>query len=228
LRFIFVVYRSPDLRNLPNDFDNNRRIKMGGRGSGRRSSYGGKPQTSDCMPLDIRKIGRQERLAPGHCFDWRWLVNRREVSRISIRCEVDALVVSYQKKNTDTVVEQWLYMQATACHLGGQRQWFICPDCGKRVAVLYAPGPHFACRQCGQLAYPAQKECAGDRAASKANKLRRRLGWTIGIFNPVGGKPKGMHWSTYYRLKSEHDALVQISLHDVASKLGFLHKLQGR
>jgi hypothetical protein len=29
---------------------------MGGRGSGRRSSYSGKAETSDSMPLDIRKI----------------------------------------------------------------------------------------------------------------------------------------------------------------------------
>jgi hypothetical protein len=40
-----------------------------------------------------------------------------------------------------------------------------------------------------------------------------------------GGKPKGMHWKTYQRLKSRHDALVQVSLHDIGRKLGFLHKL---
>ena len=43
--------------------------------------------------------------------------------------------------------------------------------------------------------------------------------------NGDGAKPKGMHWKTYRRLKSHDDALVQISLHDIARKLGFLHKL---
>ena len=38
---------------------------MGGRGSGRRSSYSGKPETNDSMPLDIRKITRKGLLAPG-------------------------------------------------------------------------------------------------------------------------------------------------------------------
>ena len=32
-------------------------------------------------------------------------------------------------------------------------------------------------------------------------------------------------WETYQRLKSRHDVLVQVSLHDIARKLGFLHKL---
>jgi hypothetical protein len=59
------VFRSQHLFNLPNDFGKNRRIKMGGRGSGRRSSYGGKAETSDSMPLDIRKITRKGLLVPG-------------------------------------------------------------------------------------------------------------------------------------------------------------------
>ena len=43
--------------------------------------------------------------------------------------------------------------------------------------------------------------------------------------NGGGGKPKGMHWKTYQRLKSQHDALVKVSLYDIGRKLGFLHKL---
>ena len=37
-------------------------------------------------------------------------------------------------------------------------------------------------------------------------------------------KPKGMHWDTYDRLKRDHEELKQVSLHDIARKLGFLHK----
>jgi hypothetical protein len=51
------------------------------------------------------------------------------------------------------------------------------------------------------------------------------MGWEAGILNGDGGKPKGMHWKTYQRLKNHHDALVQVSLHDIGRKLGFLHKL---
>jgi hypothetical protein len=55
--------------------------------------------------------------------------------------------------------------------------------------------------------------------------LRDRLRFEAGILNCDGGKPKGMHLKTFQRLTCHHDALVQISFHDIERKLGFLHKL---
>ena len=198
---------------------------MGGRGSGRRSSYGGKPETNDSMPLDIRKIARTGLLIPGSSFGWQWTVNDRPVASIRIWVDRESLVLSYRMKSTGEVVEQRVQMHTTPCHLGGQRHWFTCPRCRKRVAVLYAPGRYFACRQCGGLGYATQKEGAGDRAATRADKLRKRLGWEAGILNGPGGKPKGMHRETFLRLKSQHDALVQISLQDMARQLGCVQRL---
>jgi hypothetical protein len=202
---------------------------MGGRGSGRRSSYGGKTETNDAMPLDIRKIARKGLLAPGNSFSWEWTVNDRKVAGISILVDFhQGMVLSYRMKSTGELVEQRVQTQTSPCHLGGQRHWFTCPRCGKRAAVLYAPGRYFACRQCGGLGYATQKEGAGDRASTKADKIRKRLGWEAGILNGCGGKPKGMHWKTYWRIKSRHDALVQVSFYDIGRKLGFLHKLLER
>ena len=198
---------------------------MGGLGSGRRSDYSGKAEINDSMLLDIRKITRKGLLVPGNGFSWQWLVNDRQVAGISIRVAFQGMVLSYRMKSSDEVVEQRVQTQTSPCHLGGQRHWFTCPRCSKRVAVLYAPGRYFACRQCGGLSYATQKEGAGDRASTKADKLRKRLGWQAGILNGNGGKPKGMHWKTYQRLKAEHDRLVQISFHDIARKFGLTHKL---
>jgi hypothetical protein len=198
---------------------------MGGRGSGRRSTYSGKTETGNSMPLDIRKIARKGLLVPGNGFSWQWLVNDHQLAGISIRVDLLGMRLSYRMKSTGEVVEQRVQTQTSPCHLGGQRHWFTCPRCGKRVAVLYALGRYFACRTCGGLGYATQKEGSGDRAASRADKLRRRLGWAPGILNGDGGKPKGMHWKTYQRVKSHHDALVQVSLHDIGRKLGLLHKL---
>ena len=61
---------------------------MGGRGSGRCSSYGGKPETRDSMPLDIRKITRKGLLVPGNSFSWQWLVNDHQVAGIGIRVDL--------------------------------------------------------------------------------------------------------------------------------------------
>lgn len=66
---------------------------------------------------------------------------------------------------------------------------------------------------------------AGDRASTKADKLRKRLGWEAGLLNGDGDKLKGMHWTTCQRLNSHHDALVQVSFQDMGRKLGILHKL---
>jgi len=143
---------------------------MGGRGSGRPCSYGGKPETNDSMPLDIRKITRKGLLVPGSSFGWQWTVNDRQVAGISMRVDyLESMVLSYRMKSTGEVVEQRVQTQTSPCHLGGQRHWFTCPRCSKRVAVLYAPGPYFACRQCGGLVYATQKEGAGDRASSRAD-----------------------------------------------------------
>ena len=201
---------------------------MGGRGSGRRSSYSGKLNTCDSMPLDIRKFARKGLLVPGSCFSWEWTVNDRKVAGVNIRVDLQSMVLSYRMKSTDETVEQRVQTQTSPCHLGGQRHWFTCPRCSKRMAVLYAPGRNFACRQCGGLGYATQKEGVGDRAMTKADRLRKRLGWPAGIAHGDGGKPKGMHWKTYWQLKSRHDALVQVCLYDISRKLGFLHKFLKR
>ncbi|XFB08130.1 hypothetical protein AAGT13_09390, partial [Azotobacter salinestris] len=43
----------------------------------------------------------------------------------------------------------------TPCHLGGERPWFLCPYCGRRVAKLYLQSV-FACRHCLRLNYASQ------------------------------------------------------------------------
>lgn len=43
-------------------------------------------------------------------------------------------------------------------HLGGERRWFACPNCGHRVGCLYSPWPTepFWCRRCHGLLYDSQ------------------------------------------------------------------------
>jgi hypothetical protein len=200
---------------------------MGGIGSGRRCSNGGKPETGVSMPLDLRMIVRRGLLVPGNRFNWHWRANGQESAGITIVVEDAALVLSYRRRGIGDVVEQRVYLQSSPCHLGGSREWFTCPRCGKRVAVLYAPNSYFACRQCGGLTYATQNKGAGDRASSKANKIRRRLGWLVGVLNDTGGKPKGMHWSTYLRLTEEHAALSHVSFEDIGRRLGIVRRMLG-
>ena len=93
-------------------------------------------------------------------------------------------------------------LTTTACHFGNARQWFVCPmqGCSRRVAKLYRVGGRFACRHCHRLAYRTQHENAYDRGLLKAQRIRMKLGGSPNMTLPFPPKPKGMRWSTYYRL----------------------------
>ena len=74
-----------------------------------------------------------------------------------------------------------------------------------------------------KLAYACQRESDDDRAARRAETIRRRLEWEPGILNGDGRKPKGMHWRTYERLKATHDAYVNVSLGGMAQRFGLVN-----
>jgi hypothetical protein len=44
------------------------------------------------------------------------------------------------------------------------------------------------------------------RALAMAQKVRKKLGGSTDIFEMLLDKPKGMHWRTYDRLRSVHEA----------------------
>jgi len=116
-------------------------------------------------------------------------------------------------------------LEWTPCNLGGRRAWLLCParGCGRRVAVLFG-GSIFACRHCHKLAYQCQRETDDDRAMRRADTIRRRLGWKVGIANPIGAKPKGMHWRTFHRLLTEYHAFALASWEGTAQRLGLLNR----
>lgn len=69
----------------------------------------------------------------------------------------------------------------TKCNLGGHRCWFVCPDCGERVGVLYTTSfRSFACRKCMNLTYEScvrtkskfENFYRADEAQEKIDKLR--------------------------------------------------------
>jgi hypothetical protein len=203
---------------------------MGGFNSGRN---GGKNCTTDMRPLDVRRLQRSDCLRPGLSFDWSWTRGGKTTATIHIHIDSRhnaALTYRSRAYGGEWVDRAYsVGLTWTDCHYGGQRAWWRCPalGCGRRVAVLYG-GSIYACRRCHQLAYKSQRETADDRATRRANKLRERLGWEAGILNGEGGKPKGMHWATFERLKARHDVAVYRSLQGLADRLGLLDgRLQG-
>jgi len=194
---------------------------MGGFGSGRRY---GKNTTDSYRTLDVRRLQRDGLLIPGHAFGWNWTRNGETVASIQMKTETDRVNLMYShrsgggewKREEYPVLLDW-----TPCNYGSRRAWFRCPaaGCGRRVALVYLGGAGiFSCRHCNRLAYRVERESDGDRAARRANRIRERLGWDMGIFNPAGSKPSGMHWRTFERLAVEHYAHVDIVLGGLAQR----------
>ncbi len=201
---------------------------MGGMGSGRRDQ-GGKDTTDDCRALDVRLFQRDGVLVAGHSFTTSWMRNGKAIASIQVRTEADRVILDYRHQRGGGEWKSQNYpvrIEWTPCNYGGTRAWFRCPaqGCGRRVAKLYLGGTIFACRHCYRLAYASQRENHDDRATRRADTLRERLGWEPGILNGEGGKPKGMHWRTFERLKAEHDAFVRVLLAGMAERFGLVSR----
>lgn len=199
---------------------------MGGWGSGRRISA--KDTTSNYRALDVRRLQRDGLLTPGRACGLQWTRSGVEVASIQVQTGADRVTLSYRSRSHGgewQAMEYSVSLQWTDCNFGKQRAWFLCPaqGCGRRVAILYG-GAIFACRHCHRLAYACQRETPDDRAARRADTIRRRLGWKEGILNPIGGKPKGMHWRTYERLIREHNAFLDVALTGMAMRLEIINR----
>lgn len=82
----------------------------------------------------------------------------------------------------------------TACHFGGSRAWFVCPDCQRRCGVLYP----VTCKRCRGLNHRSEVLSPSGRATLRAVKLRRQLDPHAGNLSlPIPSKPKLMRWHTY-------------------------------
>jgi hypothetical protein len=121
----------------------------------------------------------------------------------------DAVELAYTARTGSDEPRQVHYtvpLTSTPCTYGGRRRWFLCPgvvagrSCGRRVAKLYSDGVYFLCRRCYDLTYESRREGSMDRARSRAQAIRVRLGGSANLLEPLSPRPKGMHWRTYDRL----------------------------
>jgi hypothetical protein len=187
---------------------------MAAKGSGRNT-------TSDYRALDIRELRRAGMLRMDGPKIWSWYRGERVTASMVIEARGSFILLGYrirEEERAHPVQLSW-----SNCHYGGTRPWFLCPDCGRRVAILYG-GPRFLCRHCRRLAYDVQRESENDRVIRRADAIRERLGWHPGILQPNGFKPSRMHWQTYWRLCNEYHRLAGIGLEGISRELGIVSK----
>jgi hypothetical protein len=137
--------------------------------------------TAGHRSIDVRSLGRQGYLRPGTSFTFRWSQRGVQVASTGGYAGANSVVLSDRQRLRGS--DQWqqndypVRLVRTPCHYGGESAWFLCPaqDCGRRVAILYA-GSIFACRHCHHLAYQSQREQRYQRALSRTQAIRIRMG----------------------------------------------------
>jgi hypothetical protein len=162
-------------------------------GAGRPATHA---KTSSYLRLDVRRLAKQNNLVEGTTVGLTWPSG----SSIRYRVEAHAIELGYQYPFTEGVrpVSQRISLDRTPCPYGGNRVWFRCPRCSRRVAILYLWGlPN--CRTCARLVYPSQSDDATGRSWARTQKVLARLGqntegWT------VPRRPPGMRKATFDRL----------------------------
>lgn len=162
------------------------------------SRYGaGRPawhvKAEHCRSIDARRWQREGILQPGRGGGWVWTDadTGERLASIGYSSEFGAVVLHYTLN--DRPMRQRVPILATPCHFGGQRQWFACPHCARRAAVLFLRANGFFCRRCNRIVYGSQSDDEMGRAWRKQAKVERRLGEDL-------QRPKGMHHATYAKL----------------------------
>lgn len=183
----------------------------------------------DLSALDVRFLKRAGLLSPGRSTVLRWSQHGKVKARIEVIVgSMDSIRLRYRITTNDQcqTVDCPVRLEWTDCYLGGQRPWFHCPKCAKRVAKLYA-GIQFACRTCGNYTYRIQQVSKRDVPAERSWRLRRALGCAEGfLFKPAGAilKPKGIHWNTFNR---KVQLLRQLDQHALTQEQALLARMYG-
>ncbi len=203
---------------------------MGGSGSGRHWGCG-RTTVEDGLTLDINKLVREGKIRPGGwcsgSLRWRRVSSGEQVGSIGYETNLidplDAWMRLRYRVNGEPQ-DQRIALEATRPNYGGRRWWFRCPSTGDRVAKLHLPPGRniFASRRAYGLAYRSQAERAYERALTRAQDIRMKLGGDPSLAGPVPDKPKGMWWRTYWRLREEAEDAEFRNLVGVMQRFGLV------
>lgn len=159
-------------------------------------------------------VEKTKPFTPGVSSSLSWSRNGEKTGSVNFRMEENKMILNYRHKPRDGEwegVEQVVSIDRTPCNFGGCRKWFLCPHCGKRVAILYGAGKYFFCRHCCRLTYYSCNVFPLQRISDKADKLHKNLGAESGGFMDfIPQRPLGMHRSTDNRIIAEIERLENI------------------
>lgn len=179
---------------------------MGGKGSGNWYRAQTKTTTNEVIRLDIRFLKKHGHLAPGYRTTLRWSQYGRTCGRVQYHYQTHTISLNYRVRTPGTewqVVEQTIRLDRTRCNYGGERTWLLCPQCSRRMALLYFSQSRFLCRHCHQLPYASQQRCIIGRTIEQKHNLGERI-FERYEHGEDYRKKKGMHRKTFNRLLTRY------------------------
>lgn len=164
-------------------------------GRGNWYRYDAKQVVENCEHIDIRKLSHARSLVAGSYLNLTYKVR------------------GYNGESK--TISENIHLDWTPCHLGGKRVWWLCPKCGRRIAILYLRLTQFQCRTCHNLTYRSSQESQLDRHLRKKFKLCDKLG--IEPMESPLFKPKFMHQKTFDRLCWKHTLAARETTADLTA-----------
>jgi len=123
-----------------------------------------KRTTESCCRLDMTYLAKHYNLDLDYqtTMSWKSSYGKRTSIGLDI-CPPGRIRLYYTVTKGNDKPREYRYnvhVESTDCNYGGQRWWFICPDCSRRCRVLYLPSDeiYFSCRICHNLTYESQQE----------------------------------------------------------------------
>lgn len=169
-----------------------------------------KHTTTDFLQLDISHIARELPHDQHATVSWQWTYGDGRKASIMMTVLPRSgfrLVYSYNEHPVEPYTVPVVYSSPT---YGGQRPWFLCPHCHKRVRMLYG-GRLFLCRDCHGLTYESRQASREDSLVAVIRRRKRAILKRLGSDNDkLPEKPRSMHHKTYVTLAEEFRQLVQL------------------
>ncbi|GGK58112.1 hypothetical protein [Amphritea balenae] len=170
---------------------------MGGVGSGYWYRVPRRIYIEDTLQLDIRDLKRQGVLNGNGSGMLSW-----PVKQLSAEYSIGSAEVVLKAPWLVGKQGQHIFLSPSDCNFGGQRQWFECGACFRRVASLCCLNGLFRCRHCYCLPYRTQGMTKEARQFVKLNKLEQLI--FDRYDNGFRCKKYGMHWKTYMKLMTQY------------------------
>ena len=114
---------------------------MGGSGSGTWYRYGSKETTESQHRIDIRWMRQQGYLRPGNIGTITWSRGGKKTGSIDYIVKENHMVLDFRYRFAGgewKSATQNILFDRTPCNYGGFRNWFLCPQCWKRVGPKVA------------------------------------------------------------------------------------------